>query len=72
MKLLKKVFKEQNIVVILFVMVLIAYSYVQAETRKLDKALLGSKVKSVSSFAATQYLPSAHNSGFAKIDTLNN
>ncbi|MES1215125.1 MAG: hypothetical protein ABUT20_06400 [Bacteroidota bacterium] len=48
MNLIRKTFNERNVVVILFVMVLLAFSFAQRETKKIEKLYLGYKVKSSS------------------------
>jgi hypothetical protein len=48
MKLMKKTFTEQNLVVILFVMVLITFSFAQQDSKKLEKLYLGFKVNTAS------------------------
>lgn len=44
MKLMKKTFTEQNLVIILFVMVLITFSFAQQDSKKLEKMYMGFKV----------------------------
>ena len=48
MKLMKKTFTEQNLVVILFVMVLITFSFAQQDSKKLEKLYMGFKVNTAS------------------------
>ena len=64
MKLIKKAFNERNLVIILFVMVLIAFSFAQKESKKLDKLYLGFKVQT-----ASPQFTSVEKSWDTKIDT---
>jgi len=45
MKLLKKAFTERNLVIILFVMVFIVFSFAQKESKKIEKLYLVFKVQ---------------------------
>jgi hypothetical protein len=54
MKLLKKTFSERNLVIILFVLVLITFSFAQRESSKLDKIYIGFKIKTASPFVSAE------------------
>jgi hypothetical protein len=51
MKLMKKTFTERNLVIILFVMVLITFSFAQQDSKKLEKLYMGFKVNTTSPLA---------------------
>jgi len=51
MKLMKKTFSERNLVIILFVMVLITFSFAQQDSKKLEKLYMGFKVNTSSPLA---------------------
>ena len=52
MKLMKKLFQERNIVVILFAMVLVTFSLAQKESKKIEKMYFGFKIRTVSPFTS--------------------
>jgi hypothetical protein len=54
MEMIKKVFNERNLVVILFIMVLITFSFAQRESKKLDKIYYGFKVKYASPYVSSE------------------
>jgi hypothetical protein len=54
MKILKKTFNERNLVVILFVMVLITFSFAQQESKKMDKIFYGFKVTAASPYVSAK------------------
>lgn len=51
MKLMKKTFSEQNLVIILFVMVLTTFSFAQQDSKKLEKLYMGFKANNSSPLA---------------------
>ncbi|MEJ0102692.1 MAG: hypothetical protein WDO19_09110 [Bacteroidota bacterium] len=52
MKILKKVFNERNLVVILFVMVMVTFSFAQKESEKMDKMYYGFKIRTASPYVS--------------------
>ena len=52
MKILKKVFNERNLVVILFVMVMVTFSLAQKESEKMNKMYYGFKIRTTSPYVS--------------------
>jgi len=52
MKILKKVFNERNLVVILFIMVMVTFSFAQKESEKMDKMYYGFKIRTASPYVS--------------------
>ena len=61
MEILKKAFNERNLVVILFVMVLITFSFAQRESKKLDKIYYGLKMKEASPYVSSEPVKAVKN-----------
>jgi hypothetical protein len=56
MEIIKKTFSERNLVVILFLLVLITFSFAQRESKKLDKIYYGFKVKNAEPYVSSEHL----------------
>lgn len=54
MGILKKAFNERNLVVILFAMVLVTFSFAQKESKKLEKIYYGVKIKEASPYVSAE------------------
>jgi hypothetical protein len=67
MTFIKKAFNERNLVIILFVMVLVAFSFAQRESKKIEKLYLGFKIHT--SFPQST---AADKTGNTKIDKTGN
>lgn len=54
MEIIRKAFSERNLVVVLFVLVLITFSFAQRESKKLDKIYYGFKMKEASPYVSAE------------------
>ena len=54
MKIMKKIFSERNLAVILFILVLITFSLAQRESKKLDKIYMGFKIGTASPYVSSE------------------
>jgi hypothetical protein len=61
MEVIKKIFCERNLVVIVFVLVLITFSFAQRESKKLDKIYYGFKMKQASPSVSSKPAKKAKN-----------